>query len=103
MVESHESFGEDGISEDRRGRPKGTQLKPWQCAQIVRLIKNHSPDEISMPFFLWTRDVVAMLISKKFKINLSKWTVGRYLSQWGLSPQKPARRAIEQSLEAIKN
>jgi transposase len=98
----YEENGEDGILIDKRGRPKGTQMKPWQCAQIVSIIKNHNPDELSMPFFLWTRDSVSLLILKKFNIKLSKWTVGRYLTSWGFSSQKPARRAIEQNPEAIK-
>lgn len=101
-LKTYEEFGEYGISIDNRGRPKGTQLKSWQCAQIVYLIKNHNPDELSMPFFLWTRESVGLLILKKFGIKLSKWTVGRYLSNWGFSPQKPARKAIEQNPKAIE-
>jgi transposase len=101
-VKAYENLGEDGITIDKRGRPKGTQLQSWQCAQIVSLIKNHNPDELSMPFFLWTRDSVGALILNKFNVKLSKWTVGRYLAKWGFSPQKPARRAIEQDPIAIK-
>ncbi len=37
-----------------------------------------------------------------FNIKLSKWTVGRYLANWGFSTQKPARRAIEQNPKAIE-
>ena len=55
-----------------------------------------------MPFYLWTRESVGLLIQEKFSIKLSKWTVGRYLAKWGLSPQKPARRAIEQNPKAIE-
>ena len=101
-LKAYEEHGEDGISIDNRGRPKGTQLKAWQCAQIVYLIKNHNPDDLSLQFFLWTRDSVGLLILDKFGIKLSKWTVGRYLTNWGFSSQKPARRAIEQNPEAIK-
>jgi transposase len=55
-----------------------------------------------MPFFLWTRESIGLLIRNKFNIKLSKWTVGRYLANWGFSPQKPARRAIEQNPKAIE-
>ena len=102
-VKAYEKLGEDGISIDRRGRPKGTQLKPWQSAQIVKLIKNYCPDELGMDFFLWTRESVTMLIKEKFNISVSKWTVGRYLSKWGFSSQKPVRRAIEQNPKSIEN
>jgi transposase len=101
-LKAYNEFGEDGIEIHKRGRPKGTLLKPWQCAQVVYLIKKYKPDELSMPFFLWTRESVGMLILNKFKIKLSKWTVGRYLEKWGFSSQKPARRAIEQNPKAIE-
>lgn len=101
-VKAYNKSGENGLKNCKRGRPKGTQLKPWQCAQIVKIITDYCPDELSMPFFLWTRESVALLIHQKFNIKLSKWTVGRYLDKWGFSPQKPARRAIEQNPQAIE-
>lgn len=101
-VQEYKHSGYKGLKIRKRGRPEGIQLKPWQSAQVVKLIKNYCPDELSMPFFLWTRESVGLLIKEKFNITLSKWTVGRYLDNWGLSPQKPARRAIEQNPKAIE-
>ena len=101
-VKTHNKLGSKGLEIHKRGRPKGTQLQPRQSAQIVNLIKNSCPDELSMSFFLWTRESVGLLIQDKFNIKLSKWTVGRYLANWGFSPQKPARRAIEQNPKAIE-
>lgn len=101
-VKAYKESGDKGLMIGKRGRPKGTQLQSWQSAQIVNLIKNSCPDELSLPFFLWTRESVSQLIQKKFNIKLSKWTVGRYLANWGFSPQKPARRAIEQNPKAIE-
>jgi len=101
-VRAYKNFGEKGLKIRKRGHPRGNQLQPWQNAQIVMIIKNSCPDELSMPFFLWTRESVGLLIWNKFKIKLSKWTVGRYLANWGFSPQKPARRAIEQNPKAIE-
>lgn len=100
-IKKHSRSGAQGLKINKRGRRKGTQLLPWQCAQIVNLITNYCPDELSMPFFLWTRQSVGLLIQNKFNIKLSKWTVGRYLANWGFTPQKPARRAIEQNPQAI--
>ena len=102
-VRAYKKSGEKGLKINDRGRPKGTQLQPWQSAQIVKIVKNSCPDELSMPFFLWTRESIGLLIKKKFNIKLSKWTVGRYLANWGFSPQKPARRAMEQNPKAIEN
>ena len=101
-VKAYKKLGDKGLKINKRGRPQGIQLQPWQSAQIVKMIKNYCPDELSMPFFLWTRESVGLLIKTKFKIKLSKWTVGRYLANWGFSPQKPARRAVEQNPKAIE-
>ena len=101
-LKDYKLSGEKGLIIRKRGRPEGSQLKPWQSAQVVKIIKNYCPDEISMPFYLWTRESVGLLIKNKFNIKLSKWTVGRYLAHWGFSPQKPARRAIEQNPKAIE-
>jgi transposase len=101
-VLAYKESGEKGIKICKRGRPEGIQMKPWQSAQIVKSIKNYCPDDLSMPFFLWTRESVSQIIEQKFNIKLSKWTVGRYLAKWGFSPQKPARRAIEQNPKAIE-
>jgi transposase len=101
-IKSHSKNGIKGLELKKRGRPKGCQLQPWQSAQIVNLIINYCPDQLSMPFYLWTRESVGALIKNKFRISTSKWTIGRYLAKWGFSSQKPARRAIEQNPEAIK-
>jgi transposase len=88
-------------------RPKsadeGGKLKGWQCASIVRTIVKKTPDQLNFGFMLWTRDAVAELIRDRFQIRLSKWTVGRLLSQWGMSPQKPVKKAYQQQPEIVKN
>lgn len=86
-----------------RGRPKGDgALKPWQAAVLVRMLQSRHPDQLKLPFCLWTREAVAQLIKQKFGIELSIWTVGRYLERWGFTPQKPIRRAYEQNPKAVR-
>ena len=88
-------------------RPKsadeGGKLKGWQCASIVRTIMKKTPDQLDFGFMLWTRDAVSELIKDRFKVRLSKWTVGRLLKQWGMSPQKPVKKAYQQQPEVVKN
>lgn len=100
-LKTYRERGKKGIKKIKRGRPKGLQLSPWQGAQIVKYLLNYCPNELSMPFYLWTRDAVKELIFKKFKIVLSKWTVGRYLAKWNFTPQKPIHKALEQNPKAI--
>ncbi len=93
---------EKALKAKRRGRRKGGSLLPWQAAQIAKSITDHLPDQLKLPFYLWTREAAAQLIEQRFGIRLSIWTVGRYLNRWGFTPQKPVRRAYEQSLEAVQ-
>lgn len=42
-------------------------------------------------------------LTERFELSVSVWTVGRYLKKWGLTPQKPLRRAYEQDRKAVKH
>ena len=59
------------------------------------------PDQLKLPFYLWTRAAVVRLIEREYGITVSLTTVGRYLKHWGMSPQKPVRRAYERNDAAI--
>jgi transposase len=85
-----------------RGRPRKSRLSGWQAANVVRLIESGCPDQLRLPFALWTREAVRQLLSDRFSIEVSIWTVGRYLAHWGLTPQKPLRRAYEQNPAAVQ-
>ncbi len=85
----------------RQGRPRGGSLLGWQSAQIAKSIVDCCPDQLKMPFYLWTREAVGQLIERRFGVRLSVWTVGRYLARWGFTPQKPMRRAFEKNPEAV--
>lgn len=84
------------------GRPQGGSLEPREAAQIIRAITDHHPDQLKLPFYLWTREAVGVLIEQRFGTSLSVWTVGRYLKEWGFTPQKPLRRAFEQDPVAVQ-
>ncbi|MDO8479526.1 MAG: IS630 family transposase [Candidatus Rokubacteria bacterium] len=86
----------------RRGRrPGGGRLNATQAARIRALIIDKMPDQLKLPFYLWTREAVARLIDREYGIPVSPTTVGRYLQAWGMSAQKPVRRAYERNDAAI--
>lgn len=87
----------------RRGRRSGEgRLDATQSARIRALIVGKMPDQLKLPFYLWTRAAVASLIQREYAEAVSLTTVGRYLKAWGMTPQKPVRRAYERDDEAIK-
>ena len=91
--------GSEALELGQRGRRPGEQSKqPWnQCGIIVNIIKDKTPDQIRMPFVLWTAAAVRDLISTKFGITLTIRRVQKYLKQWGFTPQKPVKKAWQQS------
>ena len=94
--------GKDALKAKKKGRPAGGKLLPWQAGQIARTVIDHHPEQLKLPFYLWTREAVALLIKRRLGVQLSVWTVGRYLKRWGFTPQKPARRAWEQNPQQVR-
>ncbi|MDD5640752.1 MAG: IS630 family transposase [Syntrophales bacterium] len=101
-VRAYRNQGQEALKAKKKGRPLGGKLLPWQAAQIAKTVIDHYPEQLKLPFYLWTREAVALLIKRRFGIQLSVWTVGRYLKRWGFTPQKPARRAWEQNPEQVR-
>jgi transposase len=86
----------------RRGRRAGEgRLTAAQSSRVRQLIIDSLPDQLKLPFYLWTRAGVAALIEREYGTSVSLTTVGRYLARWGMSPQKPVRRAYERNDAAI--
>lgn len=101
----HQRWRQGGVRALRgrpRGRPPQIRLKPHQAATVVRLITDRCPEQVKLPFVLWTREAVRDLIARRCGVRLSVWTVGRYLRRWGFTPQKPLRRAYERDPVAVR-
>jgi transposase len=101
---AHEEGGSAALAARKRG-PKGgaTRLKGWQAAAICNLIRDRHPEQLKLPFVLWTSGAVRRLIQRKFDVAVSRRTVRRYLKHWGFTPQKPKRVAYERNPEAVKH
>jgi transposase len=95
--------GEPALTAGQRGRRAGEQqaLALWMQGQLVQTIRGHNPDQLRLPFFLWTREAVRELIRSRYGIELALTTVGQYLKRWGFTPQKPVQRAFEQNPVAV--
>ena len=53
-----------------------------QQAKVRGIILGKLPDQLKLPFYLWTRQAVAQLAKREFGVELSHTTVGRYLKDW---------------------
>jgi len=94
--------GEAALGAGKRGRPAQPRLAQDQQRQVVRLIRDRCPDQLKLPFALWTRQAVCQLLQHRCGLTVSVWTAGRYLRAWGFTPQKPLRRAYERDPAAIE-
>ena len=102
-VKQYREKGKRGLKTKQIGRPRrSSKLKPLECAWIVKTIMDKTPDQLKLPYYLWTRSAVQKLIKDKYGLELSRWTVGRMLKKWGLTPQKPAKRSYRRNDKAVK-
>lgn len=77
-------------------------MSPEQEKELRAAIRDKCPDQMKMPFALWTRVAVQQLIRQLWSINMPIRTVGEYLKRWGFTPQKPLRRAYKQNPKAVE-
>src|SRR5689334_9716734 len=89
-------------------RPRGShvgdhrRLSREQERQVRFLISTATPDQVGLPFALWSRAAVTQLIKKRFNIALPVRTMGHYLKRWGFTLQRPQRRFYEQDPQAVE-
>src|ERR1051325_7891415 len=90
-VRAWEAMGDAALAGGRRGRRPGEQkaLNRRQEATIRRLAVGRCPDQLKLPFALWTREAVVQLIERNTGLRWSLTAISTYLSAWGLTPQKP--------------
>lgn len=89
---------------DKPGRKMGSgrRLTTAQEQQIKALIMDKTPDQLKMSYALWTRKSVQEVILARCKIEMPIRTVGEYLKRWGMTPQKPQKRAYEQRAPEVR-
>jgi transposase len=96
--------GELALSAHKKGPKKGygKKLNSRQEEKTREWVVGKCPNQLRLPFYLWTRQAVRELIDDRFGLSLALSTVGEYLRAWGFTPQKPVRRAFEQSPAAVQ-
>jgi transposase len=96
-VQAEKQHGATALVNRKRGRRPGEQktLQYDEEMKIRRLIADRCPDQLRLPFALWTREAVRLLIERRTCKRLSLSVIGRYLRAWGFTAQRPIRRATE--------
>ncbi len=96
--------GNKGLKGQKRGIKSEDKklLNKSQEKKIQSLIIDTMPDQLKLPYALWTRKAVMELIEREFDIKLAINTTGDYLRSWGFSPQKPKKKAYEQNPKQVQ-
>jgi transposase len=103
-IDLYEAGGWSAIRPTPRGRARGDGrvLSQSQEEAIQRMIVDRRPEQLKMDFHLWSRAAVMQRIEQEFDIKLPVRSVGKYLTRWGFTPQKPIKRAYGQSSAAVQ-
>lgn len=70
---------------------------PHEEKEIQKCLIDKCPDQLKLPFALWPRKTVTMLIKELFDIDMAVRTVGSYLQRCGFTHKKPVKRAYERN------
>ncbi len=104
IIDRYNAGGMAALAPGKRGRRTGDKraLTAEQEATIRQTICDKRPEQLKMEFALWSRPAVRELIERECQVTLHLRSVGKYLARWGFSPQKPIKRAYEQSSAAVR-
>ncbi|MFI6007207.1 IS630 family transposase [Streptomyces sp. NPDC051366] len=96
--------GRDALTARPRGKRVGEHqvLSEAEQAALRQAVLDHRPCDLGLSGQLWTRGQVGVLIAKLYRVRLTEPGVGKYLKRWGLSFQRPDKRAIEQDPEGVR-
>lgn len=103
-VDVRDAQGDAALDGGKRGRRPGEQMVlPAKAANRIRgKITDKCPDQLKLPFSLWTREAVQDLIERETGLKLSLQSVSDYLKRWGFTAQRPVKRATERKEPAIE-
>ena len=103
-IKLYQKGGLKALMPKGKGRPSGSgrMLTTEQEKEIQNCITDKLPDQLKLPFALWTRDAARLLILGKFGVKIAIRTVGAYLKRWGFTPQKTIRRTYERCEKRVQ-
>lgn len=103
-VKKHKVLGLKGLVDNKRG-VKSEDVKLLTARQekeVQKMILDTMPDQLKLPYSLWTRKAVKELVEREYGITMAINTMGDYLRSWGYSPQKPKKKAYEQCSKKVQ-
>jgi len=103
-VKRYRERGEEGVLDGRRVSPRRGKgrLTAEEADKVRAWVVEQAPDQLELPFALWTSRAVRELIERRFAKRLGLTAVQAYLRRWGMTPQEPLVRARQRRPAAIQ-
>ena len=100
---AYQREGDSSMEPKKRGFQKGTHLllTPEEQAEIRETIITRRPEEFGIPGSLWTLKKVCTYVWKRYRKKISDGSVSDYMRRWGLTCQRPIKRARKQGPSRI--
>jgi transposase len=101
---TYQNGGMAALRPQKRGRKKGEQtlLTVEEEQEIRQTIISRTPNQLKMAGFLWTLAKISQYIGDKYQKKVSVRCLSNYMKRWGLTCQRPTKRACGQDIARIE-
>jgi transposase len=101
---AYQANGQAGIKPKKSGRKKdsGRRLTLAEEREIREVIINKVPEQLKLQGFLWTRGRICAWVKRVYGKSLVPQVMSRYLKRWGLTCQRPTKKAYGQDIARIE-
>ncbi len=92
---AYQREGEASLEQKKYGRKPGTHifLSPEEQEEVQEAIENKTPADFGQEGNLWTLGRTRQYIKKRFRKEISDRSVSDYMRRWGMTCQRPVKRA----------
>lgn len=103
-IRRYNQGGMEALKIGKRGRRsgEGRKLTVAQETKLQEIVVGKSPEQMQLPFALWSSTAIRLLIRDQWHIDLPQRTISAYMKRWGYTPQKATKQAYEQSDKATQ-
>ncbi len=100
----YKELGYKGLILKKRG-PKlwtNSKLSESRVIELKKMLIDKIPNDFNLPYCLWSRQSIQDLIFKFWLVHIPLRTITDYMKKLNFTPQKPIKRAYQQSPKTIK-
>ena len=100
---AYQREGEASLERKKYGRKPGSHmvLSEEEQGTIRKAIEEKRPEDFGITGQLWTLGRTREYIRKEFGKSVNERTLSDYMKRWGMSCQRPAKRARKQNPKGI--